>query len=191
MSEQAAQAPAKKSKKGLLIGVIAVVLAAGGGGGWYFMKGKNADPQAAAEAEQKAAKKARVFVPLDPFTVNLTGEDERFAQVAITLELRDNQVSEDLKVVMPAVRNKLLLLISSKQARDLLTVQGKEQLAVQIAEQTGRLLGWSPAPPKKTKVVKAEEEGEEADEDEAEKAPKRKAKPNPVEQVHFAQFIVQ
>jgi flagellar FliL protein len=202
MAEAAAQAnePKKKGKMGLIIGVVAVVLAAGGGGGWYFMQSKTKDPAAAEAQAKKAAAKARVFLPLDPFTVNLTGEEERFAQVGITLEVANAEATEEIKAVMPAVRNRLLLLISSKQARELLTLEGKQALAKQIADQTGRLIGWTPTPPRKVKVKVETEEGEGADGEkseakaeaaEEESAPAPKPKPNPVTNVHFSQFIVQ
>lgn len=202
MAEADAQAstPKKKGKMGLIIGIAAVVLAAGGGGGWYVMQGKAKDPAAAEAQAKKAAAKARVFLPLDPFTVNLTGEEERFAQVGITLEMANAEATEELKAVMPAVRNRLLLLISSKQARELLTLEGKQALAKQIADQTGRLIGWAPAQARKVKVKVEAEDGEAVDSDKAEakveaaeeeSAPAPKPKPNPVTNVHFSQFIVQ
>lgn len=203
MSEAEKATPPKKSKKGLIIAIAAVlVLSGGGGGAWFFMKGKAKDPAVAEAEAKKAAQKSRVFMPLDPFTVNLTGEEERFAQIALVLELTNNETSEEIKAIMPAVRNKLLLLLSSKQPRELLTLEGKQKLAIEIADQTGRLIGWAPAPAKKVKVKAPDPEKDtEASEDKTaeaakepdteEETPKPKAKPNPVERVHFAQFIVQ
>lgn len=184
------QAAPKKSKK-LLIIILAVVLLAGGGGGaFFFMKSKKAAAEHAAEEEEAPVahgkKKAKIFVNLDPFTVNLADRDtDRFAQVTMVLEVGTNESGEELKSQMPAVRNSILLLLTAKTSAQLLTVAGKEELAAEVAEQTGVHLGWHPP----------DAHGEEADEpDPKGKKPKRKApkpKPNPVEAVHFAQFIIQ
>lgn len=184
------QAAPKKSKK-LLIIILAVVLLAGaGGGGFWFMKSKKAAQEQAGEEEEAPAahakKKAKIFVNLDPFTINLADKDtDRFGQVTMVLEVASNEIGEELKSQMPAVRNSILLLLTSKTSTQLLTVAGKETLAAEVAEQTGQHLGWHPP----------EEHGEDAEETDSKgKKTKRKApkpKPNPVEAVHFAQFIVQ
>ena len=217
--------PKKKGKKGLIIIIAAVLLLAGGGGaGWFFfLKPK---PEASADAEDdhkppahKEKGKVKTFANLDPFTVNLADEGgERFIQVAVVLEVADAKVSSDLTAQMPAVRNAVLMLLSSKLAKELLTVPGKERLAEEIATAAGVQLGWEPPEddeeekPRKTKVkAAAEAHGDEKAEAEAKdgdtkdgakaakteadkklkKRKKRRADPNPIEAVHFAQFIVQ
>ena len=146
--------------------------------------------------------------------MNLADEGgDRFAQISVVLEVGDAKVNEQVSAHMPAVRNAILLLISSKESRELLTVPGKEQLAHEIASTAARQLGWegddeAEAPKKVPVSAKAAEDehadGEKADKaekaaepEDAEKATKKKPKkakksePNPVEAVHFAQFIVQ
>ncbi len=202
------EAKPKKGKKGLILILAAVLLLAGGGGAaWWFLKGnKNEDPDVAAEKaaveRKKKEKKARVFLPLEQFTVNLSGEGERFAQVAVILEVTNNEIAEEIKVEMPSVRNKILLLLSAKQPKELLSLEGKETLARQIAEVTSRAIGWDPAPKKKVKPKKKKKKTED-DEDEEDpppeeaegkelaKAAKAESVPLPVESVHFSQFIVQ
>ena len=154
----AAQAPAPKKKgKLLVIAGIVVVLLAGGGGAAAFLMKKTGDAHAeAADADEddgehdaKAAKKkkkkkaegAPVFVTLEPFTVNLADtEADRLAQVAVVFEAGDKKVDEAVKAQMPAVRNAILLLLSSKTGRELLTLEGKEKLAAQIAETVNKRL---------------------------------------------------
>lgn len=210
--KEAPEAPAKGGKKKLIVIVAAALLVLGGGGGaaWYFMKPK---PDAAEHADAAHAKdkKARVFVNLDPFTVNLADEGgDRFAQISVVLEVGDAKVNEQVSAHMPAVRNAILLLISSKESRELLTVPGKEQLSHEIASTAARQLGWegddeSEAPKKVPVSTKAsddkhadgEKAGKAAEPEDAEKPAKKKPKkakksePNPIEAVHFAQFIVQ
>src|SRR5690606_3125115 len=76
----------------------------------------------------------RIFVPMDQFVVNLNDADsDRFAQVAVVLEVDDSPTETHLKAAMPAVRNAILLLLSARSASQLLSLEGKEQLAIDIA----------------------------------------------------------
>jgi flagellar FliL protein len=207
MSDEKKEAAApKKGKKGLILIAVAAVALLGGGGGaaWYFLKPA---PDDAAHAEaQPAPKKSRVFSNLEPFTVNLADEGgERFAQITMVLEVADAKVGEQISANMPAVRNAVLLLLSSKQSRELLTVPGKERLAREVAEAAGRQIGWAPsgdddgdAPPRRKPVsdgTAADPAAEEDEDEEPKKKRRKKARkpeaPNPVQSVHFAQFIVQ
>lgn len=147
MSKGEAAAPAKKSKLPLII--VAAMLLAGGaaGGAWFFASKKGPDPAAHAEAERKAALRSRVFLPLDPFTVNLADTREtRMAQVAIVFDVESAGLADDIKAVMPRVRDRVLTIVSSKQARELLSVEGKTKLTNQIADETMVLLGYKPVP---------------------------------------------
>jgi flagellar protein FliL len=214
--EAAASEKPKAGKKKLIIIVVAVLLLAGSAGGWFFMKSRAADTEHADEGHAKKEKKARVFLPMDPFTVNLAGENNRFAQVAIVYDVQNAETAELIKNIMPAVRDRVLRLISAKQSATLLSNNGKEILAQEIVEETAKLIGWEPDEPKVTKkkvVAKskdADEESEDDDEagDEAEDAKPKKssskasskkgksksrkiANPNPINEVHFAQFIIQ
>ena len=94
-------APAKGKKKLIIIliaTVLAVVLIGGGVGAYFMMKKSAAAEAAAAEGEEGGASHAPtktsgkkdearvpVFVPLEPFTVNLADrEAERYAPVSYT-----------------------------------------------------------------------------------------------------------
>lgn len=200
-SEDAEAKPAG-GKKRLIIILLAVVLLAGGGGaGWFFfMKPKpDAEEEAPAAAPDKG--KPKTFGTLDPFTVNLADEGgDRLVQVGVVLELADAKVAGELSNQMPAVRNAILLLLSSKYAKELLTRAGKEKLAEEIAVAAGSQLGWEPpddeedAPaPKARKGAAKQEEAADASAEPAKKPRKKKRRPppNPVEAVHFSQFLVQ
>jgi flagellar FliL protein len=189
----AAEAPAKKGSKKMLIIIVAAVLLlvlVGGGAAFFLMKKKAADeegadaeeaaPKAHAVERKKDAHKAPpTFVPLDPFVVNLADrERERYAQIGITLEIDDPHFGDELKAYMPAIRNAILLILSRKTAEELLSHEGKEQLAAEIMRESVRPLG-----------IEADEEPAPA----AEGAKKRKkaAVHNPVVGVNFSNFIVQ
>jgi flagellar FliL protein len=208
--EEVAEATATsggKKKKLIMIGAAVLLLAAAGGGGWFFFgKSKPAGPGAPAQAAAKpASKKTPIFIPLEAFTVNLADDDaDRYAQIAITLQISDSKVDERLKVMMPVVRNRILMILADKTSRQLVTREGKEKLAAEIMFDTGRSIGWeppkaapAPAPVPAEPVQKAEgAEGAAAEAAPAAPvaAPVPEApvgEPNPIEEVHFAQFIIQ
>ncbi|MBL8280113.1 MAG: flagellar basal body-associated FliL family protein [Pelomonas sp.] len=185
--------PAKGKKKLILIIVAALlVLLLGGGGAAVFVMKKRAAAAAEEAGEegaagaQAAAEKAThhgppIFVPLEPFTVNLADKDsERYAQIGLTLEVEDAKFAEEMKLYMPAIRNAILMILAHKQAAELLDRSGKEALAAEIMREAVRPMGIEIAP--------------EPAEDAASGARHAKAAGaahNPVRRVHFASFIVQ
>ncbi|MGV3581160.1 MAG: flagellar basal body-associated protein FliL [Methylophilus sp.] len=134
-------APPNSSKKKMIIMIVAALVLLGGGGAaaWYFMGHKSPEKAAAEgkhEAEKEAeheAAKAPVFLALETFTVNLQPDpDEKFLQVDVTIQVASAEVAEKLKVQMPAVRNRMLMLLTSKQASEISNAEGKEALSQEI-----------------------------------------------------------
>ena len=140
----AALAPAGASKKKLIIIILASVLVAGGVGGgaaWYFLHGKGDQEESSSKKKKHSAAKAGppVFVPIDSFTVNLQPENgEQYLQIAFTLQVANAEEMDSIKLNMPKVRSRLLLLLSGKKASELNTVEGKQQLAAEIINQVNQ-----------------------------------------------------
>jgi flagellar protein FliL len=195
---------AKKGKKKLIIILVAVLVLLGGGGGAAFVIMKKKAAAAAAAAEEggeapvehappvahKAADPAHppTFVPLDPFIVNLADHDsEKYAQIGITLQVDDAKFAEQMKTYMPAIRNGILMVLAHKTSQELLQREGKEALAAEIQREAVRPLGIEIDDPDEEAAAEAE----------AKAAGKKKKKRrraevhNPVEKVHFSNFIVQ
>lgn len=201
----AAEVAPKKGKKKLIILIAAVIalLGVAGGGAAFYLKSKAAAAAAADEAEDddgdaadaghkqvaKAGHKKDekhvppVFVPLDPFVVNLADrEADRFAQVGITLEVADAHVGDEIKAYMPAIRNNVLLLLAHKTSAELMEHEGKEQLAREVRREALRPMGFdlpdedeeSASTSKKKKKKKAEQ-----------------AEELPIKSVQFSSFIIQ
>lgn len=129
-SETEEAVPARKSKKKLFIIAGALVILLGGGAGaWFFMHGAH-------DTQEKAAEPAKppVYLPLETFTVNLQG-GEQYLQTDITLQVADPAEVESIKLHMPRVRSRLLTLLSSKQADELITPNDKKKLAQEILAQ--------------------------------------------------------
>jgi flagellar protein FliL len=207
-----ASSGAGKKKKLIIIGAVVAVLLAGGGGAFY-MKKKAADEAAAAAAEEggdeesdsesaaahKAPAKSHAkddhaapptFVPLDPFVVNLTDRDQdRYAQVGLSLQIDDPKLADQVKTYMPAIRNAILLLLSHKSSEDLLNPEGKERMAQEIRRDAARAMGYEVEDP-----FEDEEEAVAEGEPPPKKKKKKKKKSysdNPITQVHYANFIIQ
>ena len=89
-----------------------------------------------------------VFVTLDPFVVNLApSEGERYLQTIIVLRLADAKFDPVLKQYLPEVQHRINLLLSSKLPSELVTPQGREQLARELTDEINRVLGYPPPPP--------------------------------------------
>ena len=137
--EVAAEEPPKK-KKGKLLLVIAILFVLGGVGGgtaWYFT------PSGAKQVEHKDEKpKPPVFVTLESFTVNLQAEggSDHYLQVGIDLKVTDETVVDLVKLHMPEIRNGVLLLLSSKNAEQITSLEGKQKLSAEIQEQVNKPL---------------------------------------------------
>lgn len=194
-------APPKKGNKKLII-IIAVavtVLALGGGTAVLLMKKTAAHAEAEDGADEgagqgKKSKAAKadpkavpIFVPLDPFTVNLADRQaERFAQVGITLEVSDPKIDAQIKAYMPVIRNNILLALADNTATELMSRDGKTKLAVRIQYETAMALGYDVQLPTDDKAADAADETPK-------KRSKKEAEPVelPVHGVHFSNFIIQ
>lgn len=175
--------PAKSSKKLIILIVLVVVILAVAGAGVVLLMKKKAK---AAEGEEAVAeetaheeaqfdpKKPPVFVPMEPFTVNLQAEaGEQFLQVVATMRVADDKIGEQIKVFMPQIRHEVLSLLAGKKASEITTPEGREGLAEEIRGLVNDVLGWEP--PKKKKKAEGSHGNDGA----------------PVVGVFFTQFIVQ
>jgi flagellar FliL protein len=127
-------APKSKKKLFLIIFLILAILGGGGAGAWFFhFKPAEAQEVKAEELKNAAAATPPVFVVLDPFTVNLQ-PDGQFLQASFTLQMESMEDSQALKNFLPQVRSRLLLLLSSSQANELATPEGKMKLQREIIE---------------------------------------------------------
>ncbi len=201
----AGKKPGGKKKLVVMIAAAAVVLGGGGVGGLLYMKKQQAAAAAAADgddgdaapakSEKKKKDKAEkpVFVPMDPFVVNLADHDsDRYAQIGITLEVPDEKVSEEIKTYLPAIRNNILLLLAHKSSADLAGGDGKELLAKQIRREALKAMG--------EEVDDEDDDDSAAASDDAASAPKAHKKKKkkkaaeadaPIASVQFSSFIIQ
>lgn len=185
-ADTTAKAPAKSKKMLIIIIGVVLVLVLGGGGAFFFISKQRA--AAAEEGEDGAPAKAAVaaapktppvYLPLDSMVVNLADPGgEKVAQVGVTLEVRDAKASDEVKTYLPTIRSGVLMLISQRTSAELLTQEGKQNLAAAILRETSIPFGGGD------------------DEAEEEAPSKKKTKKSaqveyPVVSVLFSSFIVQ
>ncbi|HVL56514.1 MAG TPA: flagellar basal body-associated FliL family protein [Burkholderiaceae bacterium] len=186
--------PPKRSKRWILFALLALIAvgAIGAGAWWYLDEPAADDPAALAKAAEKR-KREHVFVTLEPFVVNLSNRDsERYAQIGVVLEVDNKRTAQSIDGKMPAVRNAILLLISSKTSLELIPRAGKEQLAAEIQTAASSVLGWAPAAAAPTAKPAADKGAAKSPDAGKPRAPGAAAgPPPPVVQVHFSSFIVQ
>src|SRR5450631_433511 len=123
----AAAPPAAKSRLPLILGgVILLLVLCLGAGGFYWWMHRGA---AAPEEHKQVEKKPPVFVNLEPFTVNLLPESgDHYLQVGIVYQVTEDKTVDALKLYMPVIRNRILLLLSGKKPSDLAQIDGKQKL---------------------------------------------------------------
>jgi len=124
--DEAEEAPARPKSRARLMIVVATLLLGGGGAAaaWMHMK---EDPQEPVQVR----KSPPAFVPLEIFTVNLADRDH-YLQLGLTYEVAGGDAADRIKGQMPALRSRVLMLLSSKSVDDLATGDGKTRLSQEL-----------------------------------------------------------
>jgi flagellar protein FliL len=127
----------KSKKKRVMVAVAVAALAAAGGGAWFFLANdSNGHAQAAKEQEPPAPP---VFMPAETFTVNLLPEgEEQYLQVSVVVQVKNQEASDKMKLYMPHIRSRLLMLLSGKKASEITSIEGKSRLSEEIIAQIKR-----------------------------------------------------
>ncbi|HBV21494.1 MAG TPA: flagellar basal body-associated protein FliL [Nitrosomonas sp.] len=129
----------KSDKKGIIIMILVAIIAigTGAGGAWFFMQGQQEN-----ESEPPKPKKIpTAFKELDIFTVNLQPEEKgQYLQLGLTIKMRDTDVSIEIDRLIPEIRNRILLILTSKTANDLATLVGKQLLSSELTDEVRKTL---------------------------------------------------
>lgn len=129
--------PAGKSKLKLIILIVVALLLAVGlsiGGTWFFLsKGDKAEEAKPEAASTEAVRQSALYQDLQPaFVVNFNVQGRaRYLQVSMALMGRDAAGMEKLKVHMPVLRNRLVMLLAGQDFNNLQTPLGKDMLLQQ------------------------------------------------------------
>ena len=135
-STETVSPPGKSKKKIFIIMGVLVLVLAGLGGGYFFMKSKSAP----APVERKA--ESPIFLPLEPFTVNLQpGGRSRFLHVSVTLKLADAASQAQMTQYLPEVRSRVLSTLSNREAESLATPEDRTRLSGEIMQSLSQSFG--------------------------------------------------
>jgi len=144
----------KKSEGGgsklllIVIVVLLILLLAIGGLVAYFLLGNNEEKPDKQE-QQKIEKKHKVeslaeigpIYPLDPFTVNLVSANaNRYLKCKIDLELDAPDLQQEADKKLPAIRDLIIQILSSKSVEEIQTAKGKQKLKEEIKRKINEIL---------------------------------------------------
>lgn len=123
----------------------------------------------------------KLYFPLDPIVINCADPVvNRVAEVGITLEIREAKSAEDVKNLLPSLRNAILISLSQKTSEELLSRHGKEKLARDMLLEIGRIFGATPGQQNTLQVKPGR----------VEERPLKVQTANPVVEVLFSSLIV-
>jgi flagellar FliL protein len=77
---------------------------------------------------------------LEPFITNI-GDRNRFLKLSISIELSSPAVAEKAKAKTGAIRDALIMLITSKTPDDISSSEGKQQLKDEVLTRLNQILG--------------------------------------------------
>lgn len=122
--------PAQKGKFKLIILIVVALLLAIGvsvGATWYFMHSAQSKP---GNRDRPNVKVAAIYEPMAPaFVVNYNANGrQRYMQVSMTMQARNQADLDALKVHMPVIRNNLVMLFSGETFDSIATPVGQEML---------------------------------------------------------------
>lgn len=126
-----------KSKKLLIILPLLVVLLGGGAAGAYLKFFK-----APAEgAEEKKQEESFVYYEMDTFMANLADPGgKRFLKATVKLRVSSPQTLEECKLRGFEMRDLILMLLTGKEAEELIRTEDKQALKKQMLEAFNRIL---------------------------------------------------
>ncbi len=131
---------------------LAALLLGGAGALWWFMQGSL---PACLQSTSKSAKVSDpIFVPLEPFTVNLQPNGRaRFLHIAVTLKVAEAPAQALLVKYLPEVRSRVLAVLANLEADALLLPEEKTRLAGDIQKRLQEPLAPGLAPQALTSVM--------------------------------------
>jgi len=132
----------------IVIIVLLLILLVVGGLVAYFLLSGDDNPEQPQEP-QKVEKKREVknmteigpIYPLDQFIVNLVSNNaNRYLKCKIDLELDSPELQQEVDKKLPAIRDLIIRILSSKSVEEIQTAKGKEKLKEEIKRKINEML---------------------------------------------------
>ena len=133
----------------IVIIVLLLILLIVGGLVAYFLLSSNDEEQPQQQEPKKVEKKKKVenmteigpIYPLDQFIVNLvSNSSSRYLKCKIDLELDSPELQQEVDKKLPAIRDLIIRILSSKTVEEIQTAKGKEKLKEEIKRKINEIL---------------------------------------------------
>ncbi|QCI28345.1 flagellar basal body-associated protein FliL [Caminibacter pacificus] len=133
----------------IVIIVLLLLLLIIGGLVAYFLLSGNDEQADQPQQQQKIEKKKKVsdmteigpIYPLDKFVVNLVSTNaDRYLKCKIDLELDSPELQQEIDKKLPAIRDLIIRILSSKTVEEIQTSKGKEKLKEEIKRKINEIL---------------------------------------------------
>ena len=147
--EEGKEESPKKGPLKLIIIVVVALMVLGGGGFFAWSMFSKDDVEAEEEAVVKKdhgesaeeEEKPLGFLKLNPFVVNLNEDvGTTYLKLTIVLEMDNAESVSGAKIMMPKMRDAIIVLLSSKKFDEIGTVDGKYQLREEIVARVNHIL---------------------------------------------------
>ena len=131
----------------VIIVLLLLLLIVGGLVAYFLLSGNDENPTP--QEQQKVEKKHKVkemaeigpIYPLDPFIVNLVSSNaDRYLKCKIDLELDSQELQQEVDKKLPAIRDAIIQILSSKTVEEIQTAKGKEKLKEEIKRKINSML---------------------------------------------------
>ncbi|MBQ0720147.1 MAG: flagellar basal body-associated FliL family protein [Gammaproteobacteria bacterium] len=113
-----------------IIVTIVALLVAGGGGAWFYFSDGSAAADTTSSSSAIEARGESYYLALEPpFIVNFVYKDTlRYLQMTLSVMSHEPKILEQVTHHMPAIRHRLIMLISNKSFDELNGEDSKEAL---------------------------------------------------------------
>ena len=137
------------SNKLLLIVIVIlllVLLIIGGLVAYFLLSGGDEEEQVEPQKVEKKRKVSNMteigpIYPLDGFIVNLlSNNSSRYLKCKIDLELDSSELQEEVDKKLPAIRDLIIRILSTKTVEEIQTSKGKEKLKEEIRRKINEIL---------------------------------------------------
>jgi len=131
----------------IIIVLLLLLLIIGGVVAYFLLSSNNEDQnqpqQPKIEKKHKVSDMAEIgpIYPLDPFIVNLVSTNaNRYLKCKIDLELDSPELQQEVDKKLPAIRDLIIQILSSKSVEEIQTAKGKEKLKEEIKRKINSIL---------------------------------------------------
>jgi flagellar FliL protein len=133
----------------VIIVLLLLLLIIGGLVAYFLLSNTSDETQPSKQQQEKVIKKKKIsdmaevgpIYPLDQFIVNLISNNaNRYLKCKISFELDSPELQQEIDKKLPAVRDIIINILSSKSVEEIQTAKGKQKLKEEIKRKVNEIL---------------------------------------------------